>query len=241
MRKATFEEAKELENCCLIYEDIINPKQTDLMIMKHTLLFSGHHRNVDPQIVIAHGVFHNKVFSILDHFKKIIITDAKGNIGILSRILTHFKFSKEEKKDYSTLFRQNNQKFSYFIIDLDERRVYRNAQENLHLLPNDQVLADAKNSAEKILSLADQPERAKTLFNIIVQYIPPSALSPVDLSVWFRRTSKKKTERISLIEYINCLLTKRDKPNKEIMKLHSFITKRCLIPKFLILNKHFRS
>ena len=83
---------------------------------------------------------------------------------------------------------------------------------------------------------------AGSIFSLIVRSVPSNAISLRDLSLQFRRRSDKKPVKVSLVDYIDVLLT----PNpvagsrEEFKVAHNYITSVCKLPQLLILNPQFR-
>ena len=81
--------------------------------------------------------------------------------------------------------------------------------------------------------------QAIAIFSIIVNCLNPAHVRLTDLTLNF--ASKKGIKRISLVDYVDSLLTKNPKfkPHQSQLVIHKFISNQCTIPSIFLLNNHF--
>ena len=81
--------------------------------------------------------------------------------------------------------------------------------------------------------------QACAIFSLIVEKIDPERVDSSDLSISFRSRDTNKTRKISLVDYIACLLVPNKPPPLDHLVLHNFITSKCVLPVSCIRNEHF--
>ena len=80
-------------------------------------------------------------------------------------------------------------------------------------------------------------QQAGAIFSIINQCVDSSHIDLIDLTLKFN--SQQGPKHVSLIDYVNCLLTENQTVEKDQLVVHNFIQTKCNIPKIFLLNKHF--
>jgi len=92
--------------------------------------------------------------------------------------------------------------------------------------------------------MSGQPNKfeASAIFSIIIECVPLTLLRLHDLTFSFTsKSNAKKRLRVSIVDYIICLLDPNDYPDKHLLFLHRFLLRCCHIPKIFVVNKNFKS
>jgi hypothetical protein len=79
---------------------------------------------------------------------------------------------------------------------------------------------------------------ASAIFSIIINSINLTLIRDSDLTVCFNSISGKRT-RISLVDYITCLLSRTARAPNSLIVLHNYLKNVCLIPFIFIKNEKF--
>lgn len=79
--------------------------------------------------------------------------------------------------------------------------------------------------------------QANAIFSIIAEKVNIDSIDSSDLSIKFR--SSRGVKKISLVDYIACLLIPDRPPSLDHLVLHNFVSRHCLLPVSCIRNKHF--
>jgi len=81
--------------------------------------------------------------------------------------------------------------------------------------------------------------QACAIFSLIVEKLDPNRVDSSDLSITFRSRNSGKAKKISLVDYIACLLVPNKPPPLDHLVLHNFITSKCVLPVSCIRNENF--
>jgi ABC-type Mn2+/Zn2+ transport system ATPase subunit len=63
----------ELENCCLVVEDLIGTTSAQFKALQELLNYSCHHKFANPIIVITHSILKNNVFGLISFFSHLYV------------------------------------------------------------------------------------------------------------------------------------------------------------------------
>lgn len=84
--------------------------------------------------------------------------------------------------------------------------------------------------------------QALAVFAVILKKLNPETIDPADLSVSFKRKLQhQKEKKISMIDYIACLLEEDKKPAIDQIVLHNYVSKLCVLPLTCIRNKYLKT
>ena len=90
---------------------------------------------------------------------------------------------------------------------------------------------------EKFVTNFPQKNEAAAVFSIVINCINAKFVRPHDLTVIFFSDSRRKEKKlISLVDYINCLLSPHEIPTSNLLALHKFVQTFCYIPKIFVRN-----
>lgn len=246
---ATINEIKP--NSYVIVEDIISLSTKQNTQLRYLLNYSCHHKCLKI-FVITHSIYKNGVYSLLSFFNYIVFTGLKSNLPILRFTLNYFKLEKEELtkiiKQFEMLALQNQH--NYFVFDtkmlsfnLEAKNTYQNVIEEL---PNkvdssaNASITDFQERFEKFINDFDEKVKANAIFSIIINCLPLKLLRLHDLTFSFISIKSSKHIRISLVDYISCLLSEIEKITPEIFCLHRYLKQSCCIPRIFIKNKQLK-
>lgn len=253
------------EGSLLLIEDIIYLEKKEEKKIREILNYHAHHKRLKV-FCISHTVYKTSIWSMLPLFHYILFTGAVSNSPVVRNVLIDF-FRLEKKQaerwleHFGRLARQtstrkvfyfdcSNMSFGYTESpDLEPPYVVLGvAGDNV-----DKPLENADAASEKLSSMReaffkitqDSPckNRARSLFSIIVAFLPPQAVNEKDLSFRFgRRNASDEEISVSLVDYIvNLIDANGEKPDSKQAALHAFVSRRCNIPKLFKANRHFSS
>ena len=83
--------------------------------------------------------------------------------------------------------------------------------------------------------------QAAAVFSILINCLNLSLVRDHDLTISFQSNLVHKTKRISLVDYILCLLDAAGKPpSQDLLVLHNYLKTFCNIPSIFVSNPHFK-
>ena len=239
----------------VVIEDIIDLKTKEEIALRQLLNWHAHHKKLKI-FCVSHNIFKTKLYNTLSFFKFIVFTSSLGNLFVLGKCLAYFQLEPEivESIIEKVKFFKGAEGV-YFFLHSGKRQFF--ATNNLTNQSASRILgnADSQNSqlsekAEKEkLKLALQKrfefffkgqrnfQQAGAIFSIINQCVDSSHIDLIDLTLKFN--SQQGPKHVSLIDYVNCLLTENQTVEKDQLVVHNFIQTKCNIPKIFLLNKHF--
>jgi ABC-type oligopeptide transport system ATPase subunit len=244
-----------LRDCALVIEDVISATNQQFKILQYLLNFKTHHDRVNPVLLVAHSLTKNNIFGILNSLTHIYVTACKANIASFRRLLEYFGFPQNEKDQHLRTFRGITQPFQHFCFDV-EKMTFELKSFNLNDLGADDEEAPDKNKkgpgrraalamskAVRFLSVEkEHSEKKMALFELVYPGLPPRGFNPKDLTVKLR-TNKKTEVRVSLIDYITCLVSEQARtPPALLLQFHAYLrdVRNVVLPSSFILNKAFK-
>lgn len=251
---------KAEKNSAIIIEDIIHMEKKDEKNMRVALNYDAHHKS-QKIFSISHAIHKTSIWSMLSFFHFIIFTSSASNVPVLRFTLNYFKIDKEVvdswidrfkklgrgKKNYHFYFNCTEMKFyftkdilkpteSLLIGSLGGEDSGENFLENSELLKK-----NLQTKFEKFLEGHPTRLQASAVFSIIVNSLDLNLIREHDLTVCFNSFEGNKLTRISLIDYITCILTPLDPTPKTLIVLHKYIKTFCFIPLIFVKNSNFKN
>lgn len=84
--------------------------------------------------------------------------------------------------------------------------------------------------------------QAAAVFSILINCLNLSLVRDHDLTISFQSNLVRKTKRISLVDYILCLLDSAgNPPSQDLLVLHNYLKTFCNIPSIFVSNPHFKA
>lgn len=228
--------------------------------MRTALNFNAHHKR-QKIFSISHGIHKTSLWSMLSFFHFVIFTSAPSNVPVLRFTLNYFKIDKDiinlwieqfkklgkSKKNYYFYFSCSEMGF-YFtknILDVEAKELIGSLTNTLHVDSEPENLEATKKNLqskfEKFLEGHLAKAQASAIFGSVINSIDLKFIREHDLSVCFNNLGGQKMKRISLVDYITCILTPNQPASKGLTTLHDYIKNYCLIPAIFIKNKAFDS
>lgn len=215
---------KKIENCNLIFEDLIGMKQKDVKVIKQFIHFLLRRRKI-TLFLIGHEVHNTGFFSLLPSMDYIYVSSGpknKKNVKDLRRILEledieADKFFLAPYHYLEICVKTGHQKF----LNSD----FENAQSKEE---EDKMLKRAELS--KYLLCLPEGKPMLTLFDIIFKNLPTSYLTKNELCLVLGDSGK-----IHIIDFLASLRS-TEEPSKNIKKLKMYIDKQFVIPNTFIKN-----
>lgn len=172
----------------------------------------------------------------------------------LKTILNIFGFEDDEKAAFVSKLKENKVKHAFFLIDLEERtmklheitdkdKMAVDAMAPKKIRPAPASDADILSSAKTFLGLLPESKKAIALFQMIQTKAP--RIDASDLTVKMKELKKRgggveKEFRLSLIDYIQQLVSKDAPEDRRMRQFHDFLCGRGLkLPRAYVLNERF--
>ena len=251
--------AKAAKNSGIIIEDIIQMEKSAEKNMRTALNFNAHHKS-QKIFSISHGIHKTSLWSMLSFFHFIIFTSAPSNGPVLRYTLNYFKidknvidywiaqFKKLGKSKLNNYFYFNCSEMAFYftsnILNLEEAVLIGNlssSNSDSELEPEN-VETKKKNlqtKFEKFLEGHPSKPPASAIFSSIINSLDVNLIREHDLSVCFNNLGGEKMKRISLVDYLTCILTPNQPAQNSLVALHKYINNYCLIPSIFIKNTAF--
>ena len=247
------------KNSGIIIEDIIHMSKIDEKNMRTSLNFSAHHKR-QKIFSISHGIHKTSLWGMLSFFHFLIFTSSSSNVPVLRYTLNYFKIDKDivdswieqfkklglSKKNHYFYFNCSEMSF-YFtpnILDLDEAVLIGNLSSGSNSDSGENLEVKRKNlqtKFEKFLEGHSAKPQASAIFSSIINSLDLKMIREHDLSVCFNNLGGEKLKRISLVDYITCVLTPNQSAPNSLIALHKYIKNYCLIPCIFIKNTSFNN
>ena len=239
----------------IIVEDIINMGKRDEQILRHSLNYDAHHRK-QKIICISHSIHKNSIWSMLPFFHHIVFSSAPSNSPVIRFALNYFKIEKPVISNWIEKFRNRAKLGIYFFFD-SQKMTFNVMHESVFQTGKFSILGHTGNNEtakskklslkqtmeekfEKFVSGQEFRVQAIALFGLLINCIDLTLIREHDLTMAFASTAENySTIRISLVDYIACLLSKDAVPNSRLLTLHNYLSKLCRIPKMFIINSKF--
>jgi hypothetical protein len=252
--KIEWHQIPALRDCSLIVEDVINAKPPQFAMLLEVLNYKNHHDRVSPVIAIGHALHKTNLHGLVPFFKFIYVSTLKTNIFSFRSLLNYYCYEPEERKEYIAKFLAADQNFSFFMFDVDNRKIrLTRAEEEVIRDDENQRLrrlqeeveapkrnfATARTSAKNYLSrMRHNSDYAEMLFSLIYPSLPLNRYEPENLTVTLHKGDE--TVVISLIDYIASLLDEtQTEPERAMMQFHRYLKRQrgLHLPRALVLNK----
>lgn len=194
------------------------------------------------------------MFSMLPLFHYLIFTATASNIPVARFTFNFFKLEKPVIQDWLSEFKKRKKPGEYLIMDCSNLKLYGsdNFLESCYFL-HDSVPKKAGN-IDSELSVASEPDKnekrfekffdghsqrslAVAIFSILARSLSSIFLDQKDFTLKFK-TRSGSDKKISLVDYIACLLDPSEIPSKDLIVVHNFLQKNnmCVLPRYMIKN-----
>lgn len=248
-----FESIKSLcSNSVLIVEDIVYMNSKEEKILRHCINYDSHHKSI-KLFCVSHTIHKTSIFSMLPLFHYIVFTPGASNVPVARFAFNFFKLDKPVIQIWIDEFKKLSGPGSYLIMDCSNLRLYgsQNFLENCYLLHESNGKTGENESSESWEKKLDECERrfdkmleghplkslAGAAFSLIIRNLNSSVFDVQDFTLkFFSREGDLK--KLSLIDYVLCLLTPGDCPTKEVKVVHQFLVsqQKCVLPQYFFKN-----
>lgn len=235
------EDEEEVTNCILIIDDIVRPNDQYAKCINKQLVHRKRHNNITT-FVIAHGIEKNNLHSMIKHFDYVMFTNSHTNTTIFKSYAKKYcpkdfnesmikweDFINNKKKDSATYFRFNTSISEFEIIDI---------KGNL-LIGRDNKLRE---KVFKYLSPVGETKVSMALFDYLMEVLPAGAISE-DLQLHCQDVKSKKKSKISLIDFLHYVTSKKENiifpPRQKIIQIFKSMQKNYNIPSVFVGNHYF--
>ena len=232
-----FEEyEKDINNCNLIFEDIVKPSDVHNRIIYKCLVQNKRHQNINC-FFNAHSIEKNNIHSLMPHFDYVIFTNAEKNDTVFNTFVTKFvKKDIAESNSFWKLFR-TQEKTTYLRYN-NVNKVFEiiDVKGNILQNPNNKL----RNDLERYLSSFGNTKIALSFFDFLLKRFEPNLVSPDDFILVIEADKNKKLE-INIIDLVYFVTQKELEraPPKEIVQAYKILQKLYKLPVCFIGNKHF--
>jgi len=232
----------------LIVEDIVYMNAKEEQKLRHCLNYDSHHKTI-KLFCVSHTIHKTSMFSMLPLFHYIIFTATASNIPVARFTFNFFKLEKTVIHDWLSEFRKRKLPGEYLIMDCSNLKLYGsdNFLETCYFIhdsvPNSGgIEVDAEpEKTEKRFEKFFEGHTLKTLavaiFSLISRSLSSRFLDSIDFTIKFQ-TKAGLMKKISLVDYIACLLDVSQIPSKDLQVVHNFLEKNemCVLPRYMIKN-----
>lgn len=255
---------KVVKGSLVIIEDVIKFDAKEEVCMRTFLNYHAHHRRLKI-FCVSHTVHKTGLYSMIPLFNYLIYTSSSSNIPIIRFTLQYFRIEKPVIARWMVKFNEGNNGGGkiddYYFFDATQMVLYKTSIKfetasivgTLNTDLNSSNCKDGQNLAVKELikkceSFFDGnvlKAQASAVFSIIIRVLPLVSIREFDLTMTFVTTAtdvdKKKEKRISLVDYICCLLdnTASAPVSSDFVVLHKYISERCILPSIFVRNSLF--
>ena len=242
----------------VVIEDIIDLKNKEEVALRQLLNWHAHHKSLKV-FCVSHNIFKTKLYTTVAHFNYVVFTSSLGNLFVIGKCLAYFQL---EPEIIDTLMQKikwfKGTKGVYFYLQTSTRNFsvtnnLVNCNSSKILALGDAQISEKAEKEKKKLALQQRFElffkgqkrahQAGAVFSIINECVDSSLIVLTDLTLKFK-TIKGVRKNVSLVDYVNSLLTEKtinqdQEEKKEYLVCHRFIQAHCNIPKIFLLNKNF--
>lgn len=236
--KTTWKDCLHISNCALVVEDIVNCSEDNFKKLQTLLNYKAHHNQISPIVLICHTAKKVNLIGLFDCCTHIFFTANKSNINSLKTVLNKFSFEKQEKINIENVFLNNKNKFDHFVLYCAERKFEKFNSD--HCFEPSQKNKTPENNMEKLVKFLAEPDLALTISKLIRSNVNRALINENTCTLTLFSRKKNSNQDTNLIDYIGCLLTENEKPNKKFISLHKFVLKRNIIPRSFVKNKYLR-
>ena len=236
----------------VIVEDIITMNSKENNLLRSLINYYCHHCFLKV-FIITHSIYKNGVFSLLSFFHYIVFTGTKSNFPILRFTLNYYKLEKQDLQIMLDNFKKLsiNEDHIYFIFDTKKLLFFsyldgsfKNITINLQQSSNSNApnLKELQDRYEKFVDDdVENKVKATAIFSIIINCLPLHLIRLHDLTFSFAsKKNRSKKIRVSLVDYISCILSDSYTPPTELLCLHKYLKESCCIPQLFINNKQLK-
>jgi len=238
----------------VVIEDIIALERKNEPILRELINRRCHHKSL-LLYAVAHHIYKTGVHSILPNFDYIIFTNHKANLQILFKVLNVFKHSQQELTAVRAFTENKPSQFDqYYIYWTRSNGLYFAAStkellscSQLQSVFSETVDASMEQRPQTNLSIKTKLQlqfnqmmqgssfyaEASNVFSIVVNSIPLEFVRDYDLSFCFKYRNEQEG-RVSIIDYVHCLLNPSIIPTNEIQFFHCYLKTIVVFPVFLL-------
>jgi hypothetical protein len=259
-----FEELPRTEKkACVVVEDIIHITKKEEVKLRNAINYQAHHK-IQKIMCASHAIYKNQIYSLLAFFNFVIFTSALSNVPIIRNVFNYFKVEAEQIQQWLNAYKKIGMGHHgiYFYFDCEKMTFNVSLQMLFKKLKLIGVLGTLEKNAassldegggggqesaiklmqqqfDKFVSNFPRKNDASAIFSIIINCINLKTVRPHDLTVIFLVKNKmSKTKKlISIVDYINFLLSPDQLPTPNYLALHKYVQTFCYIPKIFICNK----
>lgn len=234
----------------VIVEDVISMTNKENTLLRSLINYYCHHSFLKI-FIITHSIYKNGIYSLLSFFHYIIFTGIKSNLPVIRFTLNYYKLENEELQLMLTQFKKKSEinEKTYFIFDTKKLLLYSQLNEQFkNLMTSNKNEENMKNPSieefqqrfDKFVDDFEYKIKASSIFSIIINCLPLTLIRLHDLTFSFTSSQHSQYVRVSLVDYISCLLNSIETPPTEILCLHKYLKGSCCIPKLFIKNKQLK-
>ena len=239
----------------VIVEDVISMKNAENEQLRKLINYYCHHSFLKI-FIITHNIHKNGIYSLLSFVHYIVFTGTKSNLPILRLTLAYFKL---ESKDFEHLIAEFKSKTEiktlkeqhYFIFDSKHMTFYSFKDDiYTNLTLENLTLQNKIDNKEKyqdrfgtFVEDFEEKVKANAIFSIIINCLPEHLIRLHDMTFSFQSVTfgcVTKIKRVSLVDYISCLLSETEVAPPEIKCLHNYLRASCCIPRIFVKNKQLK-
>lgn len=247
----------------LIVEDIVYMTPKEEQKLRHCLNYDSHHKSI-KLFCVSHTIHKTSMFSMLPLFHYLVFTATASNIPVARFTFNFFKLEKPVIQDWLSEFKKRKKPGEYLIMDCSNLKLYGsdNFLETCYFL-HDSVPKSGTGAAaaadsdlsgpmtgesernekrfEKFFDGHSQRSLAVAVFSVIARSLNSKFLDQKDFTLKFK-TRDGLDKKISLVDYIACLLHPSEEPSRDLKVAHNFLqnNEMCVLPKYMIKNAFWR-
>ena len=233
----TWEQASDrnLENCNIIFEDLIGVKSKETKLIKKFVHFLLRRKNIHL-FLVAHEIHNTGLFSLVPCMDFLYLTSSPKNEKVLKDLNRLISYEPPCPDDFGSL------KHHYLEIDLKKKSsqvLNANFEKAKEAERSD--LKSKRSEVVKIASCLPEGDVLLQIFDIIFKCVSPSLLSKdsLCLSLQPKPGEVDSPEQIHIVDYLAAFRSK-EKPEKSILKVKKFLDRKVVIPNMLVKNPFLR-
>lgn len=226
---------RKLENCNLIFEDLIGVRSKDTKLIKKFVHYLLRRKNIKLYL-LAHEIHNTGLFSLVNCMDYIYVTSGKKNAKILKDLKRLINYEPGTPANFNSL------EHHYLKINVtEEKSEVLNAEFEPAAIAAQDNLDSKRAAVLSIVECLPEAEILMKLFDLIFAGVEPDILHPdlcVDLTA---RRAKAESSRVHIVDFLAALRSKH-KPSHDIKRLKKYIDKKgVVIPQLLIINDYLLS
>ena len=230
-----YEDLNDLENAFVIIEDVVRPSDAESKMLNNLLVRTKRHSNVVVH-VICHNITKNNIYSLVQHFDYVVITNSAKNTSLVKNYSKHH-YPGDPAIVMRTWdsFRASSSMTHYLSFNIPSATFSIVDEKGLEIVNSQDEI---RKKIERCMRPFPNQQEALSLFEFLFAALPQGSLQ-TDLVLTVQTPSGEVS--LSIIDLIG-FVTHSDSPpppNEELVSVFHVLQKLYKIPYLFIRNSHF--